>query len=308
MLKLGILDTGIFDPKKQVAFQVIDELFEIVPLVEQLGYSRYWLGQHYESNVAWREPEVLLALLAGMTEKIKIGIAGVLLRLHNPLKVAHNYKLLEYLFDQRIDLGLAKGITSKKRMTALTHDGFNFEKDNYYMRFKTLMKYLKKNFDDEEITIPPKGASPPDIWVLCSGGSGIPLAIEFKTRLSMSLIHKEISLGNLKEKLKRFRDLYFESNGVYPNYNVCLGGYCTANQGKINQFKSRWDNTNFPICNIVGTPKICREMLLEISHELQVDELIFLNLAERMNEKLESYELLAEELNLRSNQVLKDVL
>lgn len=138
MLKLGIFQAGIFypgtkeDPLYGNANITTDQLFEIVPKAEQMGFTRFWLGEHYESDVAWRNPELLLTLLAGCTERIRLGVAGVLLNLHNPLLVAQNYNLLSYFFQNRIDLGIAKGFSSDEVMKHFTGDIFLQKKHTEY--------------------------------------------------------------------------------------------------------------------------------------------------------------------------------
>ena len=97
MLKLGILDFGVTRSDKK-ASGVLSDLFEIVPIAESLGYNRYWLAEHHTQDVAWNSADMLIGLLAAITDRIRIGVAGKLLYYNNPLQLAHNYNLINFLF------------------------------------------------------------------------------------------------------------------------------------------------------------------------------------------------------------------
>jgi luciferase family oxidoreductase group 1 len=59
-------------------------------------------------GVASSAPEVLIGQLASITERLRIGSGGVLLRNHRPLHVAEQFLTLEALHPGRIDLGIGR--------------------------------------------------------------------------------------------------------------------------------------------------------------------------------------------------------
>ena len=76
---------------------------------DRLGFTRYWLAEHHNMPaVAATSPPVLIALLAGRTERIRLGSGGVMLPNHAPLAVAEQFALLEAAAPGRIDLGLGR--------------------------------------------------------------------------------------------------------------------------------------------------------------------------------------------------------
>ncbi len=76
---------------------------------DRLGFTRYWLAEHHNMPaVAATSPPVLIALLAGRTEHIRLGSGGVMLPNHAPLAVAEQFALLEAAAPGRIDLGLGR--------------------------------------------------------------------------------------------------------------------------------------------------------------------------------------------------------
>ena len=78
-------------------------------VADELGYRRYWLAEHHNMPaVAATNPPVLIAMVAGATERIRVGSGGVMLPNHAPLVVAEQFALLEAALPGRIDLGIGR--------------------------------------------------------------------------------------------------------------------------------------------------------------------------------------------------------
>src|SRR5690606_31264526 len=107
-IKLSILDQTPIR-RGSTAREALQESVQLIQLAERLGYTRYWLSEHHNTGtLAGAAPEVLIAHLAGQTQRIRIGSGGVMLPNHSTLKVAENFRLLEALFPNRIDLGIGR--------------------------------------------------------------------------------------------------------------------------------------------------------------------------------------------------------
>src|ERR1043166_171815 len=78
----------------------------LVTQLEASGYHRFWTTEHHTLSQS-ASPTVLAGLAAGMTERIRIGTAGILLKYASPAKVVEDFRLLELFFPGRIDLGIA---------------------------------------------------------------------------------------------------------------------------------------------------------------------------------------------------------
>ncbi|MGH3509738.1 MAG: MsnO8 family LLM class oxidoreductase, partial [Nocardioidaceae bacterium] len=63
---------------------------------------------HNMPAVAATNPAVLIAMVAGATERIRVGSGGVMLPNHAPLVVAEQFALLEAAHPGRIDLGIGR--------------------------------------------------------------------------------------------------------------------------------------------------------------------------------------------------------
>lgn len=77
---------------------------------EALGFDEVWLAEHH-FNPEGSSPSIfaLLAQLAALTTKIRLGSAAVLLPFRNPLLVAEDVATIDVLSGGRFDFGFAKG-------------------------------------------------------------------------------------------------------------------------------------------------------------------------------------------------------
>ena len=91
------------------ANQALQETTELAKHCDSLGMNRFWVAEHHgSSSFAGCSPEILIPRLASETENIRIGSGGVMLMHYSPYKVAENFRLLESLFPDRIDLGVGR--------------------------------------------------------------------------------------------------------------------------------------------------------------------------------------------------------
>ncbi len=96
-MRLAVLDQSTIVTGRSPA-DAIRETLVLARHCEALGYSRYWLAEHHNSEaVADAAPEVLLGALAAITTKIRLGSAGIMLPHYSSLKVAEQFRVLEAL-------------------------------------------------------------------------------------------------------------------------------------------------------------------------------------------------------------------
>ena len=89
--------------------QALQNTLDLAKHVDKLGYKRYWLAEHHNiSSIASSSPEIMIAMVASVTENMRVGSGGIMLPNHAPLKVAETFKVLEGLFPGRIDLGIGR--------------------------------------------------------------------------------------------------------------------------------------------------------------------------------------------------------
>src|SRR3954449_2283604 len=84
---------------------------QLIAVAERTGYQRYWVAEHHGigRRTAGSAPEALIAHLATLTSRIRVGSGAVLLDNYRPYKVADTFRVLHSLFPGRIDLGVGRG-------------------------------------------------------------------------------------------------------------------------------------------------------------------------------------------------------
>jgi natural product biosynthesis luciferase-like monooxygenase protein len=78
---------------------------------DELGFDAIWFSEHHFDAYGGivPSPVVLGAALAMRTRRIRIGTAAALLPLHNCLRLAEEYAMLDVLSGGRIELGIGRG-------------------------------------------------------------------------------------------------------------------------------------------------------------------------------------------------------
>lgn len=82
----------------------------MVQRAEALGFDEAWVAEHhFTPGMASSSIFTVLAYLAGVTSRIRLGSAAVLLAFRNPILVAEDVATIDILSGGRLDLGVAKG-------------------------------------------------------------------------------------------------------------------------------------------------------------------------------------------------------
>jgi luciferase family oxidoreductase group 1 len=91
------------------ASQAVRNTVDLARALDGLGFTRYWLAEHHAiPSVASSAPEVLIGHVAAATTHMRVGSGGIMLPNHAPLRVAEEFKVLEALHPDRIDLGIGR--------------------------------------------------------------------------------------------------------------------------------------------------------------------------------------------------------
>jgi len=83
---------------------------EQAQLAEDVGFDSTWISEHHFLDDGYcPSPAVMAGALAAVTDRIRIGSGGIILPLHNPVKVAEDASVVDNISNGRFDLGVVLG-------------------------------------------------------------------------------------------------------------------------------------------------------------------------------------------------------
>ncbi|GAB3925032.1 LLM class flavin-dependent oxidoreductase [Larkinella terrae] len=295
-MKLGLLEfgTGCVSP-----MDIVENVLEYGQRAEELGYTRFWLGEHYGASSAYSNPEVLLPILAGMTSEIKIGVAGLLMAFHNPYRVAAAFKVLNNLFPNRIDLGVAGGGAPPEIAAHLVPESDlsipAIKVERFIKNTTALYDYLYAEENANQIV--PFGGFLPTFWSLTASLKNIPVLASQASSLCKSLFHTPIDDHKREaERLHQYRAAFFENHGREPEINLAFAGVCAETDRQARKIRKELERPVGVYNELIGSPTYMLDELARLQEIYEVDEFIFMNMAEETGHKLKSIELLSQTL------------
>lgn len=147
-------------------------------LADTLGYRRIWYAEHHgTAGIAATSPDLMIAHVAPVTERIRVGAGGVMLPNHIPLQVVERYRALEALHPGRIDLGIGRA-PGTDPLTARALRSVSGEHVGSLM--SELLAFAREDFPDDHpfrhVGVTPTGVRLPPVWMLGSSGGSARLA------------------------------------------------------------------------------------------------------------------------------------
>lgn len=182
-MKLSVLDQSTAaQGRGQDA--AIRETLDLARRCDALGYHRYWVSEHHNSDsIVGTAPEVLMAAIAATTARIRVGSAGVMLPHYSALKVAEQFRVLEAIAPGRIDLGVGRAPGSD-RLTAMALNPNSNAAEEFPQQVIDLQTWLagaplQEGHPFRAIKAHPLGATVPELWILGSSDYGAQMAAYF---------------------------------------------------------------------------------------------------------------------------------
>jgi alkanesulfonate monooxygenase SsuD/methylene tetrahydromethanopterin reductase-like flavin-dependent oxidoreductase (luciferase family) len=78
--------------------------------LEQYGFEGVFFSEHHFLNSLSPTPNLLVAALAKMTTRMRLGVMGNVLPFHQPFRLAEELAMLDYLTGGRLEIGVASGV------------------------------------------------------------------------------------------------------------------------------------------------------------------------------------------------------
>ena len=331
-MRLSVLDQSPIR-KGGTPTEAVAETIALAKACEALGYHRYWVAEHHNSNAfAGSCPEILIARLAAETTTLRVGSGGVMLTHYSPLKVAEQFRMLESLAPGRIDLGVGRAPGSDARTARALQAGPQaWGVDAFPSQLMLLRQFLDEAagepFPEDHpyrgIHAMPRGPTRPEIWVL---GSGLHSAV-YAAELGLPFSHAHfIDPDGSEEACATYRHR-FKASPWCERPRVSIGVAALAAEtdeearrlaasrnlwvvrlltGRPIPFPSPDEALAYDFSeqerhllrsaesrSAVGTPATVRAKLQDIAQRHGADELVIVTITFDFAARLRSYELLA---------------
>jgi luciferase family oxidoreductase group 1 len=331
-MQLSVLDQSPIS-KGSNASSALQQTLQLAIKTEELGYSRFWLAEHHNTNgLASSSPEILISHIASHTSKIHVGSGGVLLPQYSPYKVAENFQTLEALFPGRIDLGIGRSPGGAAATSLALTDSLRRSLNEFPRQLRDLQGFLHDSLPAghpyEEVKAAPLTNTHPELWLLGISHRGARVAAENGTAFTYGHF---ISPGDGRRAAEEYFTKFQPSPSLaQPKMNVCIFVVCAKTQEEAEELalsQDIWllnvgngaDTQIFSVAEaknvtlseedqqkikqnrrraIIGTPKKVKEELLLLKEIYGTDEFMIITNIYDFQAKLRSYELLANVFDL----------
>ena len=329
-MKLSVLDQS--PSAKGVSQSIaIRESIELARHCDSLGYHRYWVSEHHNSDsIVGTAPEVLMAAIAATTSRIRVGSAGVMLPHYSALKVAEQFRVLEGIAPGRIDLGVGRAPGSD-RLTAFALNPNSNAAEEFPEQVRDLQDWvsgtpLPAGHAFRQITAHPLGPTSPELWILGSSNYGAQLAAHFGLPYAYAYFFSEGK--GVEEALELYRQHYQPSKRFpRPIATICVWALAADSEAEARRLlmtREFWrvgferglrmplvtpeEAAAYPYSNdelatieklraraLVGTPQQVAALLIGLGERLLLDEIVINTWTHDPAARHRSYELLARE-------------
>ena len=311
----------------------LDQAVELAKITERLGYTRYWVAEHHNTNgLASSSPEILMTRLASETSSIRIGSGGVLLPQYAPLKVAENFRMLEAMYPNRIDLGLGRSPGGSDETRLALTDHVKKSMSSFPRQLEELYGFLyddlPKDHPFHTVKATPRTKGNPPIWVLGLSERGATNAANSGAGFVYGYF---VNPTKGKESIATYRQKFKPNkNFKEPHVTVCVFVVCAETDEKAEELALSQDlwllrvgkgiGTRVPSVEeakqkrysedeqavirrdrkrtIIGTPAKVKKQLEDLQATYNCDEFMIITNIYSYEAKIKSYQLLAEEFLL----------
>ena len=328
-LWLSVLDLSPVSSGSNGA-QALRNTLEVARLADRLGYERYWLAEHHNlPSVASSAPEVMIGHVAGGTSRIRVGAGGIMLPNHAPLRVAETFRVLEALHPGRVDLGIGRAPGTDPVTAAILRRARNGQgEDDFPQQFSELLAFSGDGFPEghplRSVIAMPSDVELPPIWLLGSSGYSARAAGEMGIGYAFA---SHFSPTDPAPAMRAYRESFEPSEDFErPSAILAVSVICAETTERAEELASsmqlawvRMRSGNpgplpspkeamaypytpaerrlaeaYRSMQVIGDPRIVRARLEELAERTAADEVMVTTNVYDHDERLSSYERLAE--------------
>lgn len=201
-----------------------NEVLEQTVRAEEVNFDGVWFTEHHFSDFGINpSPAVLLAAASQRTNRIRLGVGVSVLPLHNPLRIAEDYAVVDLLSNGRLDLGLGSGYEQKE------FDGYNISLEDKAQRFNESLEVLRKawsgkpfshqgdffHYPEMKLSVQPMQAPLPPHWIATSSEKGVTHVASMGSKF-MGLGFSK-SRDELAKLIDTYKNVYLKSGHGNPD-------------------------------------------------------------------------------------------
>jgi len=321
-IPISVLDLAVVSEGSD-ARTALRNTVELARRADDWGYHRFWVAEHHNMpGIASAAPAVLIAHLADATTRLRVGSGGVMLPNHAPLVVAEQFGILEALHPGRIDLGIGRAPGSDQiTAAALRRTSGPLSVEDFPEQLSELRGYFAGS--KPIIATPAVGNGPP-LWLL--GSSGYSAQVAGILGLPFAFAH-HFSAANTLPALELYRSTFRPSEHLAKPYAMIGAAIVAAKTdehaqwlaapaglsflrlrtGRPGPFPTPEEAASYPYTEaelafiadrrssqIIGSPDTVRSEVEELLAATAADELMVTTMVHDQEDRLRSYELVAD--------------
>ena len=326
MVQLSVLDLAYvgegFTPS-----DALSNALDLAQHAEAAGYTRFWLAEHHNlAGIASAATSVCICHVAGGTRTIRVGAGGIMLPNHSPMVIAEQFGTLATLFPNRIDLGLGRAPGTDQRTLQALRRGP--ESSEYFPQDVVELQALLGLPQENQLVhaIPGEGTNVP-LWILGSslygaqlaGMLGLPYAFashfapqamteavsiyreRFEPSAQLSKPHVMIGCNVIvADTEEEARKLFTTPQQQFTRMVRGTRGQLPPPVDDIESFWSPMEKeqvSSMLTCSFYGSATTIKNKLAKLLETTNADELMVVGAIWDHQERIKSYELLAEAMD-----------
>lgn len=310
--------------------QALAETVSLAELGDRLGYHRFWVSEHHSTAAyAGSAPEVLIAAIGARTERIRIGTGGIMLPHYSEFKVAEVASVLASLFPGRIDLGLGRAIGAGMDTARELAGGGGSRFHEFPQMVEGLVQKLQNKRYRPKIF--PRPAQDPAVWVLGTSQDSASLAAELGLPYNFALF---INPDMHSDVVRHYEQRFVASEQLQqPHSSLTINVYCADTEAKAKQIArarhlsvlrvvtgagfsgigtiEEAENYQYGAQELqfiqqrsrldaIGTPEQVKSQIEALQAQFGVDEIMTVTICYDFDDRIRSYQLLAEVMGLKA--------
>jgi natural product biosynthesis luciferase-like monooxygenase protein len=126
--------------------EVYSKWLEQMDAAESLGFDSFWVTEHHFRHFGglMPSPSVMLAAASQRTKKIRLGAAVSIIPMHNPLRIAEEFAMVDQLSGGRLNFGAGRGMHPTEYVV------FGYDWSNAQRRLPEALDIILRAWSGEE--------------------------------------------------------------------------------------------------------------------------------------------------------------